>query len=505
MKIDVFCGDFLLKKSDFCVLTHREDRKRFQGSLAAADKAMEGAIEETAERKGFKGSFGTCIALTQTSFQSKECLVLGLGNKKELTLDRIRQLGAKAVQTAEGAKAKRVVFPIADLQDATASVTTREMVHALAEGVLLAAYRFHAYHGTQTKKSNGKLSLKTVTLVVEKERDVKFAEEAIQAAEAIAAAVHLTRDLVNTTSADMTPSDLAKAAEAVASESPDISCKTLSKAQMEKLKMNAALAVARGSVHEPVGVHMTYTPPGKSKKTVAIVGKGVTFDSGGLSLKPAKGMESMKCDMAGAATVIGLFKALQVIRPNVTVHGIFLAVENMPGAAAYRPGDVVTAMDGTTIEVLNTDAEGRLTLADALSYATKQDPDMIVDLATLTGACIVALGDEVAALLSSDSRLAKRLLDAAEETGEPLWELPLRDTYAPLMKSKIADLKNISGTGGAGTITAALFLKPFVGDVAWAHLDIAGPSYMERVTRADIPYGGTGYGVRLLSRFLDKL
>jgi leucyl aminopeptidase len=268
--------------------------------------------------------------------------------------------------------------------------------------------------------------------------------------------------------------------------------------------MHAALAVARGSVNPPVGVHLVYRPK-QSKKIVAVVGKAVTFDSGGLSLKPAKGMETMKIDMAGAASVVGLFKALADLKPNVTAHGIFLAVENMPSGSAYRPGDVVTAMDGTTIEILNTDAEGRVTLADALSYAVKQKPDMIIDLATLTGTCVSALGEDMAGLLTNNSRLGQKILLSAQETGESLWELPLFEPYADQIKSKIADIKNIGSGSGAGTITAAFFLRTFVGDIQWAHIDIAGPSYAEKESRPDVPHGGTGYGVRMLANFLQKI
>jgi leucyl aminopeptidase len=215
-------------------------------------------------------------------------------------------------------------------------------------------------------------------------------------------------------------------------------------------------------------------------------------------------MMTMKCDMAGAAAVLGLFQLLPSLKPNVEVHGVFLAVENMPSGSAYRPGDVVTAMDGTTIEVLNTDAEGRVTLADALSYAKTLEPDIIIDLATLTGACIVALGEEVAAILGTHEPLIQKLLAASRESGELLWSLPLHATYAQQIKSKIADIKNIGGGHGAGVITAAHFLRTFVGETPWAHLDIAGPAFFERDMRSDLPHGASGFGVRLLARFLSK-
>ena len=291
----------------------------------------------------------------------------------------------------------------------------------------------------------------------------------------------------------------------IAKQRKDVQLTILNKETMEEMGMQATLAVARGSVHPPVGVHLVYKPKGKRKKRIVIVGKAVTFDSGGLSLKPADGMMTMKIDMAGAATVLGIFDVLPLLKLPLEVHGIFLGVENMPSGHAYRPGDVVKAMNGKTIEVLNTDAEGRVTLADALSYAQKLEPDVIIDLATLTGACIVALGEEMAAILSNDKKLTQKLLKAAEETGEPLWELPLYAPYQEHIKSRVADIKNIGMRGAAGTISAALFLAHFVGKTPWAHMDIAGPSYAEREVRPDLPPGGTGYGVRLLVRYLQSL
>ncbi|MDP3793619.1 MAG: leucyl aminopeptidase, partial [Candidatus Uhrbacteria bacterium] len=307
---------------------------------------------------------------------------------------------------------------------------------------------------------------------------------------------------VNTPSMEMTPKKLAEVAQSLAKRGSGISIKILDAAKMEKLGMRAALAVGKGSQHAPVGMHLIYRPKGKIKKKIAVIGKAVTFDSGGLSLKPADGMMTMKCDMAGAAAVIGLFQALPDLAPNVEVHGIFLAVENMPSGTAYRPGDVVKAMNGTMIEVLNTDAEGRVTLADALSYAATLKPDVMIDLATLTGACVVALGEDISGLMSNDRKLAERLLLAAKQSGEGLWELPLFEPYQELIKSKVGDIKNIGGRS-AGAITAGLFLSHFVNKIPWAHLDIAGPAYIEKETRPDVPYGGSGSGVRLLARYLQ--
>ncbi|MCR4278382.1 MAG: leucyl aminopeptidase [bacterium] len=503
MKIDVFCGDPFSQTADILVLPVWKGGKHLKLPIKNEQKEFASNITLRLERKGFDGKLGESHLFPVSVDGTDEWMILGVGEKKGVDADRFRQFGAHLVRSANLAKAKSVVLPMSALQETT--LKQKDVVQAIAEGMQFASYRFHAYHGTQTKTEPKEGTIERVTFVVARDRDLKRVTEAIGIAETLASAVHLTRDLVNTPPADMAPKHLASVAKGLADKASGIQCTVLTADDMKRLGMGATLAVAQGSEHAPVGIHLTYTPKEKSKKTVAIVGKGVTFDSGGLSIKPAKSMETMKCDMAGAATVVGLFKALRNLQPNVTVHGIFLAVENMPGHSAFRPGDVVTAMDGSTIEVLNTDAEGRLTLADALVYATEQKPDYIIDLATLTGACIVALGDDIAALLSNNSRLASKMCDASEETGEAIWELPLHAPYQSMMKSKIADLKNISSGHGAGTITAALFLQPFVKKIPWIHLDIAGPSFNERPSRPDVSYGGTGFGVRLLANFLQKL
>lgn len=389
-----------------------------------------------------------------------------------------------------------------------------EMLVAFIEGLLLGADRFFVYkskgadHGQEMKEvSLGSCRLMHVLPHVKK--SAPSLDRAIARATMFTAATCFARRLINIPSGDMTPRDLAREARALHDPKYGIRCELLTPKMMEKLGMRPTLAVARGSVHPPVGIHLTYAPVKRSSrqslKTVALVGKAVTFDSGGLSLKPADAMMTMKIDMAGAASVLGVFHALAALQPQLKVHGICLAVENMPGGSAYRPGDVVAAMNGTTIEVLNTDAEGRLTLADALVYAARQKPDAIIDLATLTGACVSALGEDVAGLFTEDASLAEKLLRLGTLTGEPLWLLPLHAPYADLIRSKIADIKNVGGKTGGGAITAALFLKRFVGAIPWAHLDIAGPSYTERETRPDQPYGATGYGVRILLRFLEEL
>jgi leucyl aminopeptidase len=362
----------------------------------------------------------------------------------------------------------------------------------------LFSYQFARYK----EVPKAKIASITVYLEVDQMTGVKGA---VEAARARAEGVKLTRNLVNTSANDMTPTVLANEAKAIAKKSSLITANIHDAAWAKKQGMGAYLAVDQGSDEPAKFIHLVYKPK-KAKKKVAIVGKGVTFDSGGLSLKPANYMETMKCDMAGAAVVLGVFEALTHLEFPVEVHGYIAATENMPSGKAIRPGDVVRSAHGKTIEILNTDAEGRLTLADALWYAQKQKPDHIVDLATLTGACVVALGEQVAGVMSDDSELTSALKAAADASSEDLWQLPLHSGYTKSLKSDIADLKNITSSPYGGAVTAGLFLKEFINEgQSWAHMDIAGPAFVSAPLNSYIGKGGTGYGVRTLLGWIESL
>lgn len=504
MQLQVLQESIFDSKADVLVLPVIKGAKNLP--LKELDSYFNGELERLIARQKFEGEVGSSFSIPALGhLKAGSVLLIGLGERSEFSLDTYRRFGALAVKRARESKAQRVAIGWSQLP--ASEIGNREQAQAFAEGALLAGYQFQTYRGRVKPKRE---AIETITCLVEGSATVAAAvERGLLEGRTLAEATILARDLVNTPSGDMTPLKLAEAAKSVAGR--NIKIKILDKREMTKLGMGGALGVAQGSIHEPVGVHLIYKPSNsKSKnkslkiKRVAIVGKAVTFDSGGLSIKPADGMMTMKIDMGGAATTIGLFKALSALDLQVEVHGIFLAVENMPSGSAYRPGDVLKIMNGMTVEVLNTDAEGRITLADALAYAVKQKPDAIIDLATLTGACVTALGEEVAGLFANDRRLADRLLEAARQAGEDVWELPLHKPYKELIKSKIADLKNVGPRGGSA-ITAALFLEPFTGGVPWAHIDIAGPVYTEKETRPDMPYGGTGFGVRLLARYLQGL
>jgi leucyl aminopeptidase len=369
----------------------------------------------------------------------------------------------------------------------------------VAEGFLLAGYRFDRYK-SDSSETAGRREPESLTVLTGTR--LPNAGRVLGRAEMIAREVFRVRDLVNEPARVKTPSYLADVATAVGRKC-GLKVTVWRGRKLEAEKLAGLLAVAQGSVEPPCFIVLRYRPRGRPRKRVALVGKGLTFDSGGLSLKPPKSMETMKLDVAGGATVIGIMAAVGQLRPSIEVTGYVPATENLPGERAQKPGDVIRYMNEKTVEVLNTDAEGRLILADALTLASRTKPDIIIDLATLTGACVVALGAQVAGIMGNDQGLVERLIACGREAGEPLWQLPLVKEYRDDIKSTVADVKNIGGQY-AGTITAGLFLQEFVDGAAWAHLDIAGPAFAEK----DYPYtpkGGTGFGIRTLVDFLTTL
>ncbi len=486
----------------------------FGGKLRGLPPAVLREAGAHLRRAGFKGEANETHAVPLSGRPPRTLFVVGVG--KELTTEIFRRGVAAAVQhaKAEGARTVTVILhsPFSILLSPVA------VGRAFAEGALLANYRFTAYKAERAKREHA-LRLTRVELLVPRGL-VPDAERGVRRGTLEAEATMLARDLVNEPSSRMTPAALVEQAKRIAAASRGaIALTILNRKQCEARGMGAFLAVAKGSAEEPAFIHLVYRPAGTGRRAVArhqasspkpqarvvLVGKGITFDSGGLSIKPAEGMETMKIDMAGAAAVLGAFSVLARLQAHAEVHGMIAACENMPSGSALKPGDIVRTVLGKTIEVLNTDAEGRLTLADTLGEAVKVQPAAIIDLATLTGACMVALGEEIAGLWSNDDRLSASLTAAAEAAGEPLWPLPLFREYGARMKSEVADLKNISGRKYGGAITAALFLKEFVGETPWAHVDIAGPSYAEKQTNPLNPVGGTGFGVRTLLHYLEGL
>jgi leucyl aminopeptidase len=438
------------------------------------------------EARGFEGKVGETLTLPGEGGRS--VTAVGVGDPGELTPDRLRQVGAALVRSAW--KQGSVATTVLDALPAGASADDRaRAARALVAGAGLATYRFTRY-----KSDPDPCRLTALTLVA----GGAGLAPAVERAAATVEAVCLARDLVNEPAGSLSPRDLADRASAMASER-GLSVEILDEVEAANLGLGGLLGVARGSDEPCRLIKLTYDPPGATR-TVALVGKGITFDSGGLSIKSAEGMMTMKTDMGGGAAVIGAMSALPALAPPVKVIGFVPATENMPGGRATKPGDVLKTRNGTTVEVLNTDAEGRLVLADALALAVEERPDAIVDLATLTGACIVALGNKVSGLMGNDEALIDEVRAAAERGGEPAWPLPLPPEYRKQLDSEIADLKNIGGRYG-GALTAGLFLKEFVDDVPWAHLDIAGPSRSEE-DDGPLAKGATGVGVRTLLELL---
>jgi leucyl aminopeptidase len=482
--------------ADTLALFAFEDAKAPAGAWSAKDPRIVKRFAAAAKAEDFKGKEKTILVFyPETGKPARRIIVAGLGKASAFDAEKLRRASAAIANRVRPLDGKEITVDLP--LDRRADVSPREQAQSSAEGMLLAWYEYGKY-----KSKNGAAKrVAKVRFAAAVEGDAAPLKEGAERGRIFAEATCLTRDLVNEPPSVCTPRYLAQAAEEVVKGSESITIKVIDENEAKELGMGGLLGVSAGSTEPPRFVHLTYTAPNPGA-TVAILGKGITFDSGGLCIKPADGMLNMKDDMSGAAAVIGIFKALKELKPAVTVHGIFAASENMPGGGAYKTRDVLRAMNGKTMEIINTDAEGRLVLSDALSYASQLKPDCIIDLATLTGACVVALGPEVSGIFGTDQPLVDRLLAAGRSTGEKIWQLPLVDEYWDMIKSDVADMKNSGGRWG-GSITAALFLKEFVKDgIPWAHIDIAGPALTES-SQPYKPAGGTGVGVRTMLRFLE--
>lgn len=468
---------------DALALGFFEDRVDLTGELAQLDEKLAGTLRELIDETEFIGKAKSSAATRVGGGSAiRKVILVGLGKPDTATLETWRVAAAEAARKAKQQKCKTlgIHFPI---WNDNPTATTG----AIIEGIELTLHQDTRFKS----ESDDKVNLEQVDLL-----GLARQEDTIERALKICSGVILARELVSAPANSVTPITLAQTAEAIATEY-DLDIEILEKEDCEKLGMGAFLGVAQASDLPPKFVHLTYKPSGTPRKKLAIVGKGLTFDSGGLNIKVAgSGIEMMKIDMGGAAATFGAAKAIAQLQPDAEVHFISAITENMISGHAMRPGDILTASNGKTIEVNNTDAEGRLTLADALVFADKLGVDAIVDLATLTGACVVALGEEISGLWSPQDDLANAILNAAESSGEKFWRMPLEQGYLEGLKSVVADLKN-TGPRPGGAITAALFLKEFVTETPWVHLDIAGSVWTEK----DSGYnnkGATGHGVRTL-------
>lgn len=469
-------------------------------SFSYLDKLTDGYLTDAVKSENIKGEVGSITGIfTHKKILSPKIFIVGLGKKEEFDENGLRRIMSLF---AKNTKKKIASFALSPLKSNDAKIDLFLQGQAITEGILLGNYGFTKYQGKKSKEE------KELELVMFSEGNINNKlklKEGIEKGQLYFDATRIARDLVNEPAALVTPSFLAKMAQDIAKGSRDIKCAVYERPDMEKMGMGAFLGIAQAADTPPKFIHLEYNPSVKknNKRKLAIVGKGITFDSGGVSIKSSDSMKTMKSDMSGAASVLAVFSVISKIKPDFPVMGLIAATPNLISSRAIVPGDVVKALNGKTIEILNTDAEGRVTLADSLSYAVKKGASEIIDLATLTGACMIALGDEVAGLFSNNKEFKEKVEKAAKLAGEKVWELPLSKEYKELNKSEVADICNIPSTRYAGAITAALFLEEFVDKKPWVHLDIAGPSFAERTYDLG-PKGGTGYGVRTLLNFLKE-
>ena len=495
MNIQVKSGELTTTATDVLVCLDFEKEKTMGKHIKALDRTLSGQLTDLRQNGEFQGKPNQATLVHMNGkVSAKRILLVGVGTREDLTLDRLRQAMATAVKRVRQVKAKGCVCVMPDVPK---SVGHADIVaQVLIEGAILGDYRFTEYRTNESE--NGK-SLQSCTLLLPQGSDLSDVKEGARRGQISGEATCFVRDLCNHPANVMTPSRVVAEARKIARESK-IQLKVLEKKDMEKLGMGGLLGVSRGSIEPPKFIILTYSGGRPTQKPVVFVGKTVTFDSGGISLKPSENMEQMKADMTGGAEVLATVRAASRLQLPLNVVGILPVTENMPGGKATKPGDILNMLSGKTVEVQNTDAEGRLILADGLAYASLLKPACVIDIATLTGACIVALGQFAIGMLGTDDTLKGDLRKAGEGSGERVWELPLWDEYFEQLKSDVADMRNIGGRG-AGTITAALFLKQFIGDYSWAHLDIASTDWSAS-ERPYLPKGPTGIGTRLLIQFL---
>lgn len=452
------------------------------------DKAVDDLITGLIKRGEFKGKADEMLFLIPPAgLKAKRILLLGLGEKEKFTIEKLRQASAKAGQEMRNKGIRGFAMPILSIQE-----DKKRIGQAIAEGLLLGLYQFEEY---KTEKKNNK-KIDEAVIVLDKKADERAIKNGVEIGRILAEAANFSRNLVNRPSNDKTPVMLADEAKKMANRF-GLSCRVLNEKEIKRLKMGGLIGVSKGSKEPPCFIILEHNENKKNLDTIAIVGKAITFDSGGISIKPSENMEKMKYDMSGGAAVIGAMQAAARLKIPLHIVGLIPATENLPSGTAQKPGDIVRMMDGKTVEIISTDAEGRMILGDALIYAKRYKPDAVIDLATLTGACVIALGNDAIGMMGTDDKLKEKIRKAGELSYERVWELPLWDEYGELIKSDIADIKNVGGRP-AGTITGGYFLSRFIEGAPWAHLDIAGTAWEEK-GRPYKPKGASGVGVRLLS------
>jgi leucyl aminopeptidase len=495
-------ADFTGCETDLLAVGLFSDVQGLDKLSAELNSKLDGAIERLIELGDFKGKEGTnAIVYGNHKIGAKRVMLVGLGEKKKATLDTVRKAAANAANMAVATKIGAVSLALHRAFGGRFDLSM--MARAMAEGAYFGSYRYDEY---VTDAEDGRLDSLKVEVIDSDPVKTKKLDSGIASGVVIGRAQSYARTLANRPANVINPAELAATAKQLVRDSKNLSCTVFDEKQLAAKGMGGVLAVGSGSQNKPRLIVLKYNPAGKaagSRPTVALIGKAITFDSGGISIKPATDMDQMKLDKTGGIAVLATMKAVAELKPSLNVLGIIPSAENLPSGTSYRPGDIITTYSGKTVEVLNTDAEGRMILCDALAYAVKQKCDTIIDIATLTGACMVALGTYMAGLFGNDGKLIRQLQKAGEESGEKVWPMPSGDEYAEEMKSKIADLKN-TGSKWGGACTGAAFLRQFVGDAKWAHLDIAGMDMFKKATEYTAE-GSSGFGVRLLVTYLINL
>ncbi|MFZ0565192.1 MAG: leucyl aminopeptidase [Chlamydiales bacterium] len=481
------------KEAELIVLPFWEKQKK--PKEAASLGTLDSAVKPLIDAGDFTGREGEVAFAYPKRGKEKRCLLLGLGREEHLTVNGLRQSYSNVAKECQKKGLKKINIVLPNIAQLT-HVTVEEYLKGMAEGILLTNYRWESL--ASLPEETVLLSQITVVGILPKMLSV------IKEATLIAEGVHLARDLINGNADIVTPHYLAETARKLAAKFPSLKATVFNKKRIEQEKMGLLLAVSRGSPNEPAFIILKYEGYPRSKDHTVLIGKGVTFDTGGLNLKPTGFMETMRADMSGAAAVLAAVASAAALNLKHNVTAIVAATENSIDGNSYKPGDVYKGYGGISVEVGNTDAEGRLTLADAISYCEKQlKPTRIIDFATLTGSMVVALGEQISGFFCNDNNLAHQLLDASQRSAEPLWQMPLFAPYRDLLKSDVADIKNVGGRE-AGAITAALFLEEFVNKVPWAHVDIAGTAF-ESKELGYWPKNAVGFGVRLMIDFLQHL
>ncbi|RUO78993.1 leucyl aminopeptidase [Pseudidiomarina taiwanensis] len=480
------------KQRSACIVVGVFEPRRLSGVAEQLDKVSEGYLSSLLRRGDLEGKAGQTLLLHHVpNVLSERVLLVGCGKERELDERQYKQIIEKTIHTLNETGSMEAVCFLSELH-----VKGRDTYWKIRMAVEAAQGGLYTFNQLKSRKEEPRRPLRKLVFNVQTRRELSIGETAITHGLAVAKGVKVCRDVANMPPNICTPSYLAQQAREIANEYDKLTVSTVGEADMAELGMNAYLAVGRGSAHESILTLMNYQGGEPDQAPIVLVGKGLTFDSGGISIKPSANMDEMKYDMGGAASVLGAMQTLAELDLPINVIGAIAGCENMPGGNAYRPGDILTTMSGQTVEVLNTDAEGRLVLCDTLTYVERFEPDTVIDVATLTGACVIALGAHASGLMSSHNPLAHELLNASEQSGDKAWRLPLWDEYQEQLESPFADFSNLGGRE-AGTITAACFLARFTKKYNWAHLDIAGTAW-----RGGSKKGSTGRPVPLLSQFL---